>query len=61
MGGYVLVGDTRFDIEGARAAGISSIGVSFGYGDTDEMMSLGACAIADSMGDIPGLVSSLDL
>jgi phosphoglycolate phosphatase len=34
---YVLVGDRRFDAEGAAAAGIDSIGVLFGYGCSDEL------------------------
>ena len=33
----VLVGDRRYDIIGARQCGISSIGVSFGYGSREEL------------------------
>ena len=32
----VLVGDRKYDVEGARAAGISSIGVTYGYGSRDQ-------------------------
>ena len=56
----ILIGDTKFDIMGAVNTGISSLGVSFGYGDTDEMLALGAAAISDSLPEINGkLISSL--
>ncbi len=48
----ILIGDTKFDITGANDVGISSLGVSFGYGSPDEMRDLGAAAIADTMKDI---------
>ncbi len=40
----VMVGDRRYDIEGARANGVASVGVLFGYGDRAELE--GADAIA---------------
>ena len=33
----VMIGDRRFDIEGAAAAGIESIGVLWGYGSREEL------------------------
>lgn len=33
----VMIGDTRFDAEGARIAGVDFIGVLYGYGTQDEM------------------------
>ncbi len=42
----VMVGDTAFDVIGAAAHQIPSIGVSWGYGDVNEMLAAGACAIA---------------
>ena len=44
----VLVGDTEFDANGARSAGIDFIGVSWGYGDIGHMIRSGAKAIADT-------------
>lgn len=44
----IMVGDTAFDVIGASAHGIPTIGVSWGYGNVDEMISAGAVATADS-------------
>ena len=44
----VMVGDTKFDIIGAKHHGIPAIGVSWGYGEVEEMISAGAVAIADT-------------
>lgn len=33
----VIIGDRKFDAEGAKEAGIDSIGVLFGYGKSDEL------------------------
>jgi len=43
----IMVGDTTFDIELAKAAGVTAIGVSWGYHDTDELVAAGASAIID--------------
>lgn len=45
----IMVGDTIFDINGAKTVGIDVVGVSFGFGDTEEMKQKGALAIFDSM------------
>ncbi len=42
----VMVGDTAFDVLGAAAFHIPAIGVSWGYGDAEEMKKAGAAAIA---------------
>ena len=39
----VMVGDTRFDMEGAQAVGIDSIGVGYGYGGEKELRSWRSC------------------
>lgn len=38
----VMVGDRKFDIEGANVHGITSVGVSFGYGSEAELEQAGA-------------------
>ena len=44
----VLIGDTRFDAEGAGQMGIACIGVSYGFGTKEELLEHGAIAVADS-------------
>ena len=44
-----MVGDTAFDVTGAAAHGIPTIGVSWGYGTEAEMIEAGAVAVAHSM------------
>ena len=48
-GNMVMVGDTKFDILGARVHNIPGIGVSWGYGKTADMEDAGAVAIATSI------------
>lgn len=45
----IMVGDTKFDVLGAKAHGIPCIGVSWGYGSVEEMHEAGAVSIADTM------------
>ncbi|MCF0131584.1 MAG: HAD hydrolase-like protein [Pseudobutyrivibrio sp.] len=44
----VIVGDTKYDAKGAVEAGITCIGVSYGFGTIDELISNGAVAVLDS-------------
>ncbi len=43
-----MVGDRRFDIEGAHKCGLRAIGVRYGYAIGDELERAGADAIADT-------------
>ena len=45
----VMVGDTAYDVIGAKAHNIPCIGVSWGYGQVDSMESSGAAGIAYTM------------
>ena len=45
----VMVGDRHHDIDGAKAVGISSVGVLYGYGDREEHEAAGANAIVESV------------
>ena len=45
-GKLVMVGDTVYDILGAKAHGIPAIGVDWGYGKATDMIGVGAAAIA---------------
>ena len=42
----VMVGDREHDVHGARAHGIDTIGVLWGYGDEAELLGAGAVALA---------------
>lgn len=53
----VMVGDTKFDILGAKAHGIPAIGVSWGYGNIEEMEQAGAAAIAHTMAELEQLLT----
>ena len=48
----VMVGDTKFDVLGAKAHGIPCIGVSWGYGTVAEMQEAGAHSIAYTTGEL---------
>lgn len=51
-GKCVMVGDRRFDIEGANAVGIDSIGVGYGYGDYEELSKAGCTHYAETVNDL---------
>ena len=55
-GEIVMVGDTVYDILGAKAHGIPAIGVDWGYGKTQDMIDAGAVAIAYTTGELLGLL-----
>lgn len=48
----VMVGDTKFDVLGAAAHNIPTVGVSWGYGTVEDMRQAGAAAIADTMDEL---------
>lgn len=48
----VMVGDRKFDIEGAKAYGIDSIGVAYGYAACGELEEAGADVIVDTVEEL---------
>ena len=48
----VMVGDRMHDISGAKANGIKSIGVLYGFGSKEELLNAGADYIAETAKDI---------
>ena len=54
----VMVGDTVYDVVGATAHGIPTIGVNWGYGSIAEMQNAGAKAIAYSMDELHDLLNA---
>ena len=48
----ILVGDRKYDAEGAKICGIDSMGVLYGHGTREEIFESGFTLTADSVGDI---------
>lgn len=58
-GGAVMIGDRRMDIEGARAHGLRSLGVLWGFGDAPELESAGATRLVETPPGLPAAVAAL--
>ena len=54
----LMIGDTVFDVLGAASHGIPTIGVSWGYGDPEEMRRAGAIAVAANMDELLNLIEA---
>lgn len=54
----VMVGDRRHDVEGAAALGIDCIGVLYGYGSREELLSAGAKYLANTPQGISKIILS---
>lgn len=52
-----MVGDRKFDIEGAKAYGLSSIAVSYGYAPEGELKEAAPTCIVDSVEDLTRILS----
>lgn len=50
----IMIGDTKFDVLGARECGIDSLGILFGYGSREELEGAGATYIVNNVCDIAG-------
>ena len=48
----LMIGDRRYDVEGAHACGLPAVGVLYGYGSRQELEDAGAEALVQ---DLPGL------
>ena len=48
----IMVGDTKFDVIGAKFHGIPCVGVSWGYGTIEEMQEAGAASVVFSMEEL---------
>ena len=53
----VLVGDTKYDVAGAHAAGIACIGVRYGFAAPGELEAAGADAIVDDLEELQKLLT----
>ena len=54
-----LIGDTMFDVYGAKELGIFCIAVSYGFGDVEEMKAAGVAGMCDSLEQLPELLRKL--
>lgn len=55
----IVVGDTTYDMEMARNAGVQAIGVAWGYHDESILLASGAASIIRHFGELPDLVLRL--
>ena len=55
VGRCLMVGDRRFDVEGAKALGIPCAGALWGYGSREELEQAGADFLVKSCGEIEGI------
>jgi len=54
----VMVGDRKHDIDGAFKNGLQAIGVTFGYGNREELTNANATFIADSFNEVISFINS---
>jgi phosphoglycolate phosphatase len=54
-----MIGDRRHDVAGARAHGLSSLGVLWGYGSREELEVAGAMGLVQAPAGLPSAVSLL--
>ena len=54
----IMVGDTQFDVLGAAAHGIPTIGVAWGYGEVNDMQAAGAARIVYTMDELVDALNS---
>jgi len=54
-----MVGDRKFDILGAKAVGIATIGVLYGFGNREELEQAGADYIAATVDEIYDIIMNL--
>ena len=51
-----MVGDRRYDMEGAKACGLDGVGVLYGYGTREELEAAGATYLAETVSDLADLL-----
>jgi len=57
--GTVVIGDTTFDMQMARNAGVPALGVAWGYHEPAELMATGAARVLDRCDQVPSAVLGL--
>jgi len=54
----LMIGDTEYDVEMARAIGVTALGVACGVHTSDRLLRAGACAVVADVGAIPDWLSA---
>jgi phosphoglycolate phosphatase len=52
----VMIGDRKHDAIGAKANGIATIGVTWGYGSREELLDAGVACLVDAPHELPELI-----
>ncbi len=55
----VMIGDRKYDVEGATQNGLPSIGVLYGYGSREELETAGASAITENLEELLASIEKL--
>jgi phosphoglycolate phosphatase len=58
-GRALMLGDRRYDVEGARANGVRSVGVTYGYGRREELVAAGATWVCDDLAEALAVLDAL--
>ena len=51
----IMVGDRKFDVEGAKKAGVSTVGITYGYCTREELLAAGAIWVVDTPEEVVAL------
>ena len=54
-----MVGDRKFDVEGAKVFGMDCIGVDYGYAQNNELAEAGAAYVVSDVSELEQLLLSL--
>ncbi len=55
----IMIGDRRFDVEGAKQVGVTSIGVLYGHGEADEITATNPDHIATDVADLESILRGI--
>jgi phosphoglycolate phosphatase len=55
----VMIGDTVYDMQMARNAGVASIGVAWGYHEAADLIAAGADVVAEDFAALPALIEDM--
>lgn len=54
---YIMIGDTAFDILGAKECGVKSVGVKYGFAQEGELQRAGSDFIAEDISDLKRILT----